>query len=128
MFYLFGLVVGMVLVYLFFGQRTNLPAVWPEGKVKEKISRSTLVRDSLSSCLLNCIHVDDLRLKDMIVAGDVNFRESTVRDVPHPVYAIDVKIPSGASARLTIESADSTFSLLSVNSVLTADSSFCNCK
>lgn len=97
-------------VYLFFGKRA-LPAVWPEGRVLEQLQNSRPA-DSSTWCYLRHFGMDTASFRNWLKDADVNFSDSSPREKPCPVYAIDGKILLKQS-RVMIQSCDSTYSIRS---------------
>jgi hypothetical protein len=121
---------GSFLVYHFWiKKRTDLPSVWPEGSVKEKIGKSDFVWDSSSQCFADTYQVTDTLIKQFVMSGDVRFGISKPRRDPYPVYVIDGWLQESRKVRMKIESADSTSVLMAIEDLPeTKAPQKCNCK
>lgn len=123
----FGFAFSSIFVYFFMYRNRELPAFWPEGKVKEKIFKSQ--RATLAdSCYYQCLGWDEAQLKKAVNEGDVHFRKSDPRDKPCSKYMIEVETPSLKNVFVRISSCDSTFTLLNVISTDDNKTSLCNCQ
>lgn len=107
-YYLGGVLLGFVLVYFYFGDR-ELPAVWPKGKVREQIIKSS-PGDSLTYCSIRQFGFDTLTFKSWIKEADVKFGDSSPREKPCPIYALE-GILGEQKTRLYIQSCPDTFSI-----------------
>jgi|GEM_PF-966440 len=115
LFYVGGLVIGSFLVYqLWIKNRPDLPSVWPEGSVKQKIGRSQLIWDPQAACYSACYQLSDTVVKEFVSKGDVRFGVSKPRRNPHPVYVIDGWLDANRKVRMHIESADTTSALFKI--------------
>lgn len=109
LFYIAGLAIGSFLVYQFWiKNRTDLPNMWPEGRVRDKIYRSQFLWDDTASCYASCYTLNDSLIKNFVNAGNVRFGISETRKKPNPVYVIDGFVHESWNVRMTIESGDST--------------------
>lgn len=125
--YIASMGVGSVLVWFFWLRNRDVPSLWPEGMVKDKISRSTLLPNDTNQCYLTCLHTNDSILKQLVQQGNVRFNYSKGRRTP-PVYAIDTKSDKGVMMRLWIESADSTFNIFKIDDLPgTTENHSCQC-
>ncbi|MBL0912009.1 MAG: hypothetical protein IBJ09_06515 [Bacteroidia bacterium] len=108
LFYAIGVGIGFLAVYLFFGKRA-LPAVWPEGRVLEQIQHAKPA-DSTTWCYLRHFGMDTASFRNWMGTADVNFTDSSPREKPCPVYAIEGKILM-KNSRVLIQSCDSLYSI-----------------
>lgn len=109
LFYITGLILGCILVYqLWIKNRTDLPNMWPEGRVKDKIIRSKILTDSNAVCYTTCYSLNDSLIKTFVKTGNVRFGISETRRKPYPLYVIDGTIHEGWKIRMKIISEDST--------------------
>jgi len=107
-FYIAGVGLGFIAVYLFFGKRA-LPAVWPEGRVLEQLGRAQPA-DSTTLCYLRHFGMDTASFHNWLKDADVNFNDSSPREKPCPVYAIEGKVLM-KNSRVLIQSCDSLYSI-----------------
>lgn len=122
----FGFIFSSIFVYFFMYRNRELPAFWPNGKVKEKIEHSTRISNN-DSCYYQCLGWTEAELKKAIGEGDVHFRKSRPRHKPCAEYMIEVENPTLKTVFLNVSSCDSTFSILSVHAD-DAQRMVCECK
>lgn len=121
-----GFAISAVFVYFTMYRNRDLPAFWPQGKVKEKIAHSTRANEN-DSCYYSCLGWDEVQLKSAINEGEVHFRKSDPRDEPCSKYMIEVQNPKLNKIFVRISSCDSTFSVVNVFAD-DAQKQLCECK
>ncbi len=121
-----GFTISSIFVYFFMYKNRNLPAFWPEGRVLEKIKKSSRISES-DSCFFTCLGWKEQELKDALDKGSVYFGKSRPRTKPCPEYHISVPNPAFGSVRLDIQSCDSTFAILNVFEDSDDKKQICNC-
>ena len=127
--YGFGIGLGAFLVWALWLRNRDVPSMWPEGMVKDKIGRSKIENGSINTCYMNCLQVNDSLIRTTLKKGDVKFRISKTRRNPAPVYAIDTRSNDGEKMRWWIESKDSTYNIFRIDDLPgTTKNHICDCK
>jgi hypothetical protein len=87
--YLIGVMIGLILVFVFFGKRSC--SDWmPNQRILEALSSKDIVISSKSRCEMNCLNLTDADLAYLIKGGNVNFSESNTRTIPK-MYLIEAE-------------------------------------
>lgn len=85
--YLIGVGLGLIIVWIFFGQRER--SSWtPEGRVLLAIDSSDQVFSTRAQCQMKCLQIDSNGLMEIQDLAEVNFSESNTRQKPCPVYQL----------------------------------------
>lgn len=127
--YGFGIGLGTFLVWALWLRHRDVPSMWPEGMVKEKIGWSKIESNSTNDCYMKCLNINDSLIKNTIKSGDVKFSISKTRREPAPVYAIDTKSKEGEKIRWWVESKDSTYNIFRIDDLPgTTKNHICDCK
>ncbi|MAY84703.1 MAG: hypothetical protein CMP59_11265 [Flavobacteriales bacterium] len=85
--YLLGVGLGLLLVFIFFGQR-DWTSWTPEGRVMMAIDSSAQSYSERAICQLKCLEVDSSMLFSIQESASVDFSESSPRKKPCPVYRL----------------------------------------
>lgn len=85
--YLVGVGLGLVLVYVFFGDR-DFYSWTPEGRVLLAIDSSEVSISKIAECQLACLKIDSDSLQRLMDESTVDFSESETDKKPCPVYKI----------------------------------------
>ena len=83
--YLLGVGLGLILVWIFFGQGDR-PSWTPEGRVLLTIDSSQQIYSERALCQLNCLEIQEKDIEQIQDMAQVNFKESNTRKEPCPVY------------------------------------------
>lgn len=86
--YLVGFGLGLLMVYVFFGDR-DLSSWTPEGRVLIAIDSSTMIISERAKCQMKCLILSDSSIYKIQEEAEVNFSESSTRKEPCPVYNIE---------------------------------------
>lgn len=121
--YGFGLGLGLLLSYAFFGDR--YPTWLPGSVIKEEIIKGTLTFSDKATCLMECENITKDAIDDLLENGDVNFGESDVRGGPCPSYVIEGETTDGRSLRLEFVKCDSIAELILASDINKKGD--CNC-
>lgn len=116
-FYILGLVLGGVMVFFIYKDR-DLPAVWPSGAVKEKLSKSSPMIDSINHAIYQSENIDSSKLNVFFKNAEVIFSESKAQQKPCPIYILKGKLEEKGFYRLEIESCDSIYKVISFKPVI----------
>jgi len=104
--YGFGVAMGLVLSYAFFGDR--YPTWLPGSRVMEDLARSEITYSEHAICLMDCRNISKAGIEEILSNGEVNFSDSEPRAKPCPSYAIEGTTKGGQSLRVMIFKCDST--------------------
>lgn len=85
--YLVGVGLGLLLVFIFFGQR-DWTSWTPEGRVLTAIDSSAQSFSERAICQLNCLNIDSTMVFSIQKEASVDFSESSPRKKPCPVYRL----------------------------------------
>ncbi len=123
-----GIGMGSFLVWALWLKNRDVPSMWPEGMVKDKIFRSKIEPGSTNDCYLGCMKANDSVIRATLKKGDVKFSISKTRRDPAPVYAIDTRSAEGEKMRWWIESKDSTYNIFRIDDLPgTTRNHVCDC-
>lgn len=86
--YIVGVGIGLLMVYVFFGDR-DLTAWTPEGRVLRTIDSSEMILSDRAKCQLTCLNLTDSSIYKIQDNAEVKFSESSTRKEPCPVYKIE---------------------------------------
>jgi hypothetical protein len=86
--YLVGVGLGLLMVYVFFGDR-DLSSWTPEGRILTTIDSSAMVFSERAICQMNCLQLSDSTIYKIQESAEVNFSESSTRREPCPVYKLE---------------------------------------
>ena len=121
--YGFGLGLGLVLSYAFFGDR--YPTWLPGSIIMEELNRGAITYSERSKCMMECGNITTEAIDDLLAGGDVNFGDSDVHREPCPSYVIEGETKAGRELRLVFAKCDSVAELTSAENVDAAGA--CNC-
>lgn len=82
-----GLVMGLVLVTIFFGER-ELGSWLPEKRIRNSILNGNLTISTDAQTAMDTLNLNSKELKTLIQDADVHFKESDTRKKPCPVYLL----------------------------------------
>jgi hypothetical protein len=120
--YLIGIMIGLILVFVFFGKRSCTDWM-PNQRVLETLSSQDLIISARGRCEMNCLNLSDTDLVHLIKSGDVNFSESSTRTSPK-VYKIEANRPEDElEYSMQFEVKDSSSVLISAS----VPGKTCNC-
>lgn len=110
--YLFGVGLGLIFVYFYFGDRAEVLTAWmPNERVMKRLRETVLVIPDSVRCQLNCYQLDSTAVATLINDdGNVRFAESETRIDPK-IYRVDFEqhpIP----VRISFSCDDSTSSVI----------------
>ena len=87
--YLYGFIIGAVLVYFLLFKGKDRTFWLPGNRVKEQVDKSTFRFSEHAKCILECKNITEEEVREVLKNGDVNFSESDTHGVPCPSYAIE---------------------------------------
>jgi hypothetical protein len=86
--YLVGFGLGLLMVYVFFGDR-DLSSWTPEGRILTTIDSSAMVLSERAICQIKCLELSDSLIYQIQETAEVNFSESSTRKEPCPIYKLE---------------------------------------
>lgn len=88
--YLFGVLLGLILVFFFFGDRAEVLTAWmPNERVMKRLRETKLEIPDSVKCRLNCFQLDSAKVAELIDdGGNVRFAKSETRSEPL-LYRVD---------------------------------------
>lgn len=88
--YLFGVLLGLILVFFFFGDRSEVLTAWmPNERVMKRLRETKLEIPDSVKCRMNCFQLDSLSVRELIEeGGNVRFAKSETRVEP-VLYRVD---------------------------------------
>lgn len=86
--YLIGFGLGLVMVYVMFGDR-ELNTWVPSKRVLTAIDSSSVTISERAKCQITCLNLQENEWKKLQADATVNFSESNVNKEPCPVYHLE---------------------------------------
>jgi hypothetical protein len=121
--YLFGFIIGIILVIFLYGDKYDIIVGWtPEKRVLKRLKLTEKIISDSMQCILDCNNFKDEDWKLLYKIGDVSFAEA--RKKPFPIYSVDVKTDSNIF-HLRFLAKDSLSVLIGFESKV---SNSCNCE
>ncbi len=113
-YYLIGVTFGVVFVYFLFGDRDFQCSYFPNSRVLKDLNAKDIVYSATANCQIDCLQLDSLALKQIFVAGSINFSNSEPRKEPCGEYEIVTRLPDLREILARVKNCDSTVTVLSV--------------
>ncbi|MBI4945115.1 MAG: DUF4258 domain-containing protein [Bacteroidetes bacterium] len=104
--YLYGFLIGCVMVYFVLIRGRNRGYWLPENRVKEQLMKGNLVFTEHAQCRMKCRAISEEEVRDILKNGNVNFSESHPHDSPCPSYAFDGTTSAKENVRIVFASCD----------------------
>lgn len=122
--YIFGVLIGSVLVVFFFNDRLHILTDWlPEKRVRALLQASEPLFTDQALCQLACFELDTTDVRIVKEQGNVRFKLSDTRTDPKN-YVLDSHLKPG-KVRMTFSIADSLATLIKVD--LPEKAVLCDC-
>jgi len=122
--YLTGVLIGLLFVFFFFGNRSCTDWM-PNKRVLKRLSETELIVSRKARCQMDCMQLNDEDIRFIISNGNVDFKASDTESIPLR-YILDVQRDENKSYRMEFIAADSTSTLDEVS--LKGFSGNCNCQ
>ncbi|MEW6469762.1 MAG: hypothetical protein AB1458_12600 [Bacteroidota bacterium] len=123
--YLFGVLLGCVLVYFLLIRNRDLGGWLPGNQIIGKIRSNELLFSSNAECMMQCLGITRGDIKKMIDStATVNMKQSNVHISDCPIYALEDKDKYELS--LLVQSCDSSATVLNVART-TEEKTSCDC-
>lgn len=112
--YLIGVGLGLVIVYVIFGDR-ELNTWTPEKRIMTAIDSSTVSVSSRAACQLQCLELENKAWVAIQQQAAVNFSESDTQKEPCPIYRLEYKEEEEYTMIWEVCEADEKVEMLSIN-------------
>jgi hypothetical protein len=120
--YLFGFIIGIILVIFLYGDKYDIIVGWmPEKRVLKRLKLTEKVISDSMQCVLDCNNFNENDWKLLYANGDVNFAEA--RKKPYPIYSVNITTDNDIY-NLKFLAKDTLSVLIGFNSQINHD---CNC-
>lgn len=94
----FGLIIGIFLIFFFFGNRISYCSYFPNSRVLNNIRKKEIIFNN-KEILLKNYNINNLELYNnkhfvfykLLIYGKVNFTKSIIRNTKYPIYIINYK-------------------------------------
>lgn len=113
-YYLIGVGLGVIIVYFMFGNRDFQCSYMPNARVLKDIRSKQFFYSDLATCQKDCLGLDSLDIRQLLVAGAIEFSESEPRKEPCGEYELILRLEDMREIHARIENCDSTATLLSI--------------
>ena len=122
--YGFGFLIGMLIVSLVYkGKGCQLP----NSAKMEELSWQKLEYTKHAECRMQCRHITEADIKQVLKTGKVNYGKSDVHHKPYHTYAIEGISATGKNLRIIIDDVD-TISKVVTTIDLAMEKDSCDCK
>jgi len=127
-YYFVGLSMGTFLSWtLLVKGRTDLPNMWPQGRVIDSFERALLENDSLTLCFIACMEANPEALKQYIGKANVRFSKSFPREIPRR-YWLETKDSLSREWAMELALYDSTYRVVNAREISLVDAPIrCSC-
>ncbi len=88
--YLVGVGLGLVIVYVMFGDR-ELNTWTPEKRIMTAIDSSSVTISTRAACQLKCLGLENRKWVELQQRASVNFSASNTQKTPCPIYHLEDK-------------------------------------
>jgi hypothetical protein len=123
-YYLIGVGIGSLMVFGMFGRRNDIQcAYFPEARTLKSIGEKELVASKKANCQYACAGYDSTTIKDLLIAGDVDFDKSETKNEGCHVYYISTE-SNGKEIVAYFENCDSTATIIKFDLPVTLS---CDC-
>lgn len=102
--FIFGVLLGSLVVWGFLFRGRTFPAWTPEGRVLESLQEHPVKISSVARCLLDCNHISDQDILALIADGDVLFSQSDIHGKDVPEYVVEGKGQNGKKYKMKFRS------------------------
>jgi hypothetical protein len=102
--FILGILLGSLVVWAFLFRGRTFPAWTPEGRVLEALQEQPIKISKHAACLLECFHISNNDVVEILRSADVIFSESSIRDKEIPEYVLEGKALDGKTHKLKFRS------------------------
>jgi len=114
--FLFGVLIGIGLVFFFFSNRSETLKSWtPNERVMKRLRETKLILPDSLQCRLQCVQLDSLAITALLEDGNVRFRRSETKREPK-IYRVDFE-EHNPPIQLSFSCDDSTSTVIGVEGI-----------
>ena len=122
--YMVGVIIGLIGVYFFFGNRDY--KVLTPGMLKlDQLAGQTMQYSDTARCEMKCQGVDSVEVRQAMLVGKVNSKKSQDFNVHHPLFNFNGTTPKGRQLNVICMQLDSITRIIYVHDVAKKDT--CKC-
>ena len=122
--YLFGVIIGLIGVYFFFGNRDY--KVLTPGMLKlDQLAGQTIQYSDTATCEMKCENVDTGEVKEAMLVGKVNSKQSQDFNQHHPLFNFNGDTKKGKHLNVICMQFDSITRVIYVHDLARKDA--CKC-
>lgn len=122
--YLFGVIIGLIGVYFFFGNR-NYKVLTPGMLKLDQLAGQTIQYSDTATCEMKCENVDSGEVKEAMLVGKVNSKKSQDFNVHHPLFNFNGTTKKGKELNIICMQFDSITRIIYVHDISKKDT--CKC-
>jgi hypothetical protein len=126
--YLYGFLIGCLMVYFVLFRGRNRGYWLPENRVKEQLMKGNLVFTYHAQCRMKCRAISEEEVREILKNGSVNFSESHPHDSPCPSYALDGTTSDKQNVRIVFASCDTLTTKVVTAIDLGLEKDTCQCR
>jgi hypothetical protein len=112
--FIFGILVGCLVVWALLMRGREFPAWTPEGRILEALQQHPVKVSQAARCMMQCNNISNNDMLSVINSADVVFSESTVRDIETPEYILQGQGLNGRRFKMRFRSRMEENDLLAV--------------
>lgn len=115
--YLFGFLIGLAVVFVFFGDRLNFFTDWfPNNRVLAVLREDQIEFSAKANCQMECLGLDREIMEQLLDHGEVDFKASNPQAEPR-FYVIDIENTDDRLYRFSFETFETTSEVIQVEPV-----------
>jgi len=122
--YMFGFIIGLIGVYFFFGNR-NYKMLTPGMLKLDQLAGQTIQYSDTASCEMKCQSVGPEEVREAMLVGKVNSKESQDFNVHHPLFNFNGTTEKGKQLNVICMQFDSITRVIYVHDLAKKDT--CKC-
>lgn len=123
-FYLFGFIIGIILVSILFKGRGGCKM--PATLKLEELNSQQIVYTSHAQCRMKCRSISVENIKTILEKGKINYSKSNVKDSPCPTFAVEGLSGDGKGLRIVLADCDTISKVVTVIN-LGSEPDTCSC-
>jgi hypothetical protein len=112
--FIFGILIGCLVVWALLMRGREFPAWTPEGRILEALQRYPVMVSPEARCMMECNNISNNDMLSVINTADVIFSESTVRGIETPEYILEGQGLDGKKYKMRFRSRTEENDLLAV--------------
>src|SRR6202789_3113055 len=123
--YIFGLIIGLIGVYFFFGNR-NYKLLTPGMLKLDQLAGQTIQYGDTATCQMKCEGVDTTEVKQAMLVGKVDSKKSQDFNQHHPLFNFNGTTEKGKQLNVICMQFDSITRVIYVHDIAKKDT--CHCR